>query len=223
MSPIIKKYCSDLNEEKKYFVFPFRYDAMTVKEEKREENDYIKIVVPGMVDNKRRDYDQLFDVLKRHFENNPDTNIRICCLGKIKNKQYEEIIKKINGEREYISFFTKFINDDEYDDHIRKSNFLLSNSRMTEKRYDCTEIYGITKESGTSYLIYAFAKPAIVPRYQILFVDMESQTLRYDNAEGLLDILHRIDRGDITVSVLEDSAKRNKALANALLEYIRKA
>ena len=81
------------------------------------------------------------------------------------------------------------------------------------------EKYGITKESGVSYIIYKFTKPGIVPKWQKVFNDFENQLVNFDSYYDLIQILSSIDDDLYDLRLLHKNAIHNhKKFNNNLIK-----
>lgn len=119
---------------------------------KRED---IWITIPGNIELKRRDYHWIIDVCSK---NKLPNNIKFILLGnasKGDGKTIVERIKKENLEKHFI-WFDSFINQNEFNGYIQKSDFLLPLLHETNSEYIQY------KTSGTFSLSEAFSKPMIL-------------------------------------------------------------
>ena len=217
MGPNIKEYFQVMKNNKPVFFFPF--DQLSLeKTNESVEKETIDIVLPGMISEDRRNYKDILTVLEKYFHDNPESKIRIKFLGRIvseKEKFVAERSDKINkkfGNR--ISYWNEFISDIEFEKEIESSDLILSNVKVFNNLKDRMEIYGITKESGVSFIIYKYAKAAIVPKFQNILFGFESQLIKFECYDDLYDIFKNLDNQEIDLGKLIINAKENRKIFN---------
>ncbi|MDI3527999.1 MAG: hypothetical protein PWR03_2183, partial [Tenuifilum sp.] len=115
----------------------------------------IWITIPGNIELKRRDYHWIIDVCSK---NKLPNNIKFILLGNASKGDGKEIIDRIKNEHIENQFiwFDKFVNQNVFNDYIKKSDYLLP--LLHENRSE----YLIYKTSGTFSLSEAFSKPMIL-------------------------------------------------------------
>ena len=181
---------------KKIFLIPFNFSESD-NNINYKKKDIIRIVIPGLVDSRRRNYIQLLKTIKIFYEKYPNSKIIFDFLGKINKQKEPKIFYEINLINEKfnnkILFYIKFIDDKTFENNIISSDFILSNLKQNIYKQGFKEKYGITKESGVSYIIYKFAKPGIVPNWQKVFNDFENQLVNFDSYSDLIQIFSSID------------------------------
>lgn len=146
-SPIaIKKGIQSINTS----VFPNSDSYIDIT--KRED---IWITIPGNIELKRRDYHWIIDVCTK---NKLPNNIKFILLGNASKADGKEIIDRIKTEHIENQFiwFDKFVNQNVFNDYIKKTDYLLP--LLHENRSE----YLIYKTSGTFSLSEAFSKPMIL-------------------------------------------------------------
>lgn len=223
MGPNLKEYLGAVGVKKPIFVLPF--DKGNINEETSGITNSIKITIPGMIDQSRRDYLGLLNTVSKYYEMNLKSKIKICLLGRIVGTEAQKLEHTINhineqhGDR--IVFWSAFIPDDEFERQLSSSDLLLSNLKVIKSSDDCNEVYGITKETGISYAIAKYAKPAIVPYlHQILF-SLDSQLLKYRNHESLVGIFEELDSGKIDLIALKANALANREYVNGKFDEMK--
>lgn len=217
MGPDVKEYFQSMKNDKPVFFFPFDQSLEKIihKETKKET---INIVLPGMISEDRRNYKDILEVLERYYQNFPNSRIRIKFLGKIfsANENFvAEISENINKKLgEKLSYWDMFIPDNEFEKEIKKADFILSNVHVFNDLDDRLEIYGITKESGVSFIIYKYTKIAIVPRFQNILSGFDSQLIKFDCYDDLYEIFRKIENNEIDLEKFKRNACKNKDIFN---------
>jgi hypothetical protein len=232
MGPNIKEYILANKETRPVFFFPFDFDDKKYEKEK-EDNSFISIVIPGMVDSKRRNYKSLMRILDNYYEKNPNSKIQITFLGKIVTENSEfvaNISNKINmkyGKK--IIYHRNYIPLRDFEKVLIDADYILSNVYVFNKYTDRIEIYGTTKESGISFTIYKYEKVGIVPEAQRILTGFNSQLINYRNYNDLFIILENIENGYFNYKNMKGKARENKIVfnneiqveKNRLLQYIK--
>jgi len=123
----------------------------------------IRIVIPGAVSQSRRDYDSFFEKLKQF--KNKGINYEIIFLGKASGKELEKLKLLLDKISQFIKiqYFEKKIEQDIFDDWMRKADALYCPIQKETEFLSIKEIYGKTKISGNVGDAIKYAKPAIFP------------------------------------------------------------
>lgn len=220
MGPNVREYFRVFKNDKPVFFFPFDQSSEEVinKETKKE---IVDIVLPGMISERRRNYKGVLKILKRYYNDYPNSGIRIKFLGRIlsaKDNFIAEVSDNINKKfGDKISYWDTFIPDNEFENEIKNADFLLSNLNVYNDLGNRVEIYGITKESGISFIIYKYAKIAIVPRSQNILSGFDSQLIKFDCYDDLYKIFRKIENNEIDLEKLRVNANKNKHNFNNLI------
>lgn len=197
---------------KNVFLVPFNFSDLS-RDFNYKKKDYCLIVIPGLVDRRRRNYNKLLDTIEIFFSKYPKSKIIFEFLGKINKNREPKIYSKINSINSRfnnkILFHTKFIDTNTFENNILKSDFILSNLKPYIHKQGFKEKYGLTKESGVSYIIYKYSKPGIVPNWQKVFIDFENQLVNFETYSDLIKIFSSIDNGLYDLTLLNKNAKYN--------------
>ena len=207
---------------KKIFLIPFNFSEFD-NNINYKKKDIIRIVIPGLVDSRRRNYIQLLKTIKIFYAKYPNSKIIFDFLGKINKQKEPKIFYEINLINEKfnnkILFYTNFIEDKTFENNIISSDFILSNLKQNIYKQGFKEKYGITKESGVSYIIYKFTKPGIVPKWQKVFNDFENQLVNFDSYSDLIQIFSSIEDDLYDLRLLHKNAIYNhKKFNNNLIK-----
>jgi len=213
MGPNVKLYLAEFTN-KEVFFFPFDDYSEKNMETIKPNSNKVDIVIPGRVTSDRRNNNGLITFLDHYYSNNPNSLIRIKLLGKFsKSKNNEATRKLINGlNHKYgkkIFFWDNFIPPEEFESELISSDFILSNLNMINNLNDRVEIYGLTKESGISFAIFKYAKPAIIPDTQQILSGFANQFVTYNSFDQLTEIFSRIENGRISIEKLKNNSIEN--------------
>lgn len=237
VAPNVKEYLKILlNNEKKVFFLPFDSPDEKCPNNTRSYlyNDQIKIVVPGMITERRRNYFNLLEVIDSYLIKNKYSKVKFIFLGRIdvkKDKELYRLIKKLeNKYSDKINFWENYINEDDYNNYLMDCDIILSNNKVIANYNDRVELYGLTKEAGVSFLLYKYCKPAIMPNNQLVFNGFDNQIVRYESYSSLFRIFKKIDSQQIDLDLLSENARNNSLEyqkivnieVNNLVTYLKK-
>ena len=79
-------------------------------------------------------------------------------------------------------------------------------------------MYGISKETGISYVLYKYAKPGLVPLFQKILNGFDSQLIKYKSYFDLINIFRQIDNEEYDIRKLKSEAVINMKRFNQLIE-----
>jgi len=185
-------------------------------------DDETWFVVPGTFDNRRRDYEPVFDAYIRMKVKHD--NIKLVILGKYpyNDKLINDIAREAN-----IIFFSKFVPRDEYDFYLRNSDFIICPS--VEKSHTVNvvdELYGKTKSPNVHEAI-KWRKPLMIPGYIPVPTNIEKSVISYagtDHLEQLMEhgINHKQNHKKDADNNYYTTQKVYKRLSNMLFKEIGK-
>lgn len=226
MSPAEVNYLKAFTS-KSVFFFPFDAGIPLANSSVLNEEE-IRITVPGMIDEKRRNYTDLLNVINLHYQERPNSNISFTFLGKINAAKEEKLYKALSElKAEYddrIRFWEAYIPTERFQQELINTDIILSNLKVVNKQKESVEIYGITKESGISYIIYKYGKVAICPNMQVVLSGMDKQIVRFSNYHELLKILNRIDeRSNYLASQQRSILQNREAFTDLIREELENA
>ncbi len=224
MGPNIRDYIKDIGEQRPIFYFPFdQPQTKTTSIDKKKER--IEIVIPGMISQSRRNYIDLLEALELFYCQFPKSIVFFIFLGRVVNKTDDFILKKIDeinsryGKK--IKYFTTFVPLEEFEKSLTSCDFILSNVHVYNNLKDRIEIYGVTKESGVSFTIYKYNKPAIVPESQHILAGFDTQLIKFSKYDELFDIFKRIENGYFDIDKLRKEALINQTRFNEKVTVIK--
>lgn len=170
----------------------------------------IRITIPGIVDNGRRDYVSVLRILdeeKELFKNTYEVEL----LGPLKKTENnKEIIKKIEALNQHgftvISYPEKYIPLEEYDNKLAQADLILGNLNVSISKHST---YGKTKESGTAFAMIRVAKPGLLPSAYQVMDEVKSSTVSFKSYKHLKEILIDLAKDKGRLKVLNEEAKKN--------------
>lgn len=172
--------------EEKITVFPFAiFEGM---EGNASQNTRLRVCVPGVITQARRDYVTLFEEITRKKEQFKD-RITLDLLGFVPEPERSTmvpLIEKVQKAGIEVLYYHDFVFGKQYDDLLNSADILLNNQKV---ELDPTAKYGVTKESGMIFNMLRGAKPGILPvAYQVNDEYLPS-TLFYKDYIHLIEIL----------------------------------
>lgn len=146
-----------------------------------EDTESFKIVIPGAVSQKRRDY---LLVMKELTQLKTEQCIEVVFLGKVEKKVLNRlrVLEKnlIDNPKIKITYFMKKVAQNLFDEKMKHADVLYCPIQATTEFFGIREVYGRTKMSGNIGDAIKFGKKAIFPNtygVEQFFVDDESQSL----------------------------------------------
>jgi hypothetical protein len=158
-------------------------------------NGKIRICIPGIVTDTRRDYSGLFKIIEDIL---PQIKGKLVFdfLGFVDKRELNLLHKMQNLEKKglEILYSEDFVDAMKFDDALDKADILLNNQKVNVSH---TGKYGLTKESGLLFNIVRGAKPAIFPIAYAVDAEFDGAILYYDSDNALKDMLLNLANGHI--------------------------
>lgn len=147
-----------------------------------------RLVVPGSVDNRRRDYQAVFDLLETCRQQQVEVDITL--LGGFHPEYGQELLHKC---RAYAATFNNLrwfeetvVPQPVFDQEMQSAHFVFAPCVIKTIISDgISEIYGISLSSGNIADIIRFAKPAIVPGTLVTGTDIAHVAIRYASVKEI--------------------------------------
>jgi hypothetical protein len=195
--------------EDKIEIIPFSVYNSSLKCESKNDN-VVRICIPGMVSEFRRDYYLVSKVLFDNLEKFKG-KIEIVLLGFVSDKEFGfrivEEFKKLNDSGIKVRYFTNdYIPLDIYDQELANSDIVLGNININIDKYSK---YGKTKETGIPFAMIKAAKPGILPKDYPSLGELESSTLRFSNSNSLVEVLTELISNKSKILELNKEALKN--------------
>src|SRR5690606_13812425 len=155
-----------------------------------------KTVVPGSIDRKRRDYDQVFVLAA--LLNSRNIKAEIVLLGGHHDDYGKEIIQRAakfdQGTCRMKNYEESIVDQDEFDRHMDECHFVFIPSVVhTTICGEIPEVYGITKSSGNIFDVIKHAKPFIVPATLTISESLASSCIKYKGLEEIVALLEEFE------------------------------
>jgi len=227
ISTNLKNYLISSRSDVRTFVIPFsgRLSPNQLKSELDE--SVIKIVVPGSVENSRRNYKDLLLSFLKYLRLGKDPKIQLVLLGQLKVPKTDQVYQMISEVKSKytnnLMTWNDFVPISEYENHMIEADYLLSNVNLVSNKTSLFEVYGLSKETGVSFAAYKYQKPGIFPIEQRVSPELESQLIRYSGYHELVDVFLRIDAGEYDYLKLKSKAQENSKVYDVTCDIERDA
>lgn len=170
-------------------VFPFAiYEGLS---DFSQSNQLLRICVPGVITQAKRDYLSLFEALQQNSATLSD-RIELHLLGYVTDREQQEMNAAISQTIDSgykIHYHDTFVYGEEFDRAIANCDLLLNNQFISK---NSTEVYGKTKESGMIFNMLRAAKPGLLPREYNVSSEFNNCTLFFDSYPHLIEIIFDI-------------------------------
>ena len=209
----IKDYVEKKTDyDKEIYTLPFcLYEG---EKSKNEKNKRLQIVVPGQIEEHRRDYEILmdaFETILKKYNKKIDIYLLGYPVGIYGNKIINKCIK-LKEQGYNIHFYTDFVPENEYEEIMKKSDILVLSIRIKTRGMGLiTEYYGITKGSAAVFEGIQYGKPMIVPKNFNLVKQLESSTLRFLDSNNLGEVLSDLIENKEKIYDLKEKAYKNSS------------
>jgi hypothetical protein len=201
----VKRFLAKFVPAQKITVFPFAiYEHMT---DNSSNNTKLRICVPGIVSNIRRDYDSLFNALLLNVENLKG-KIIVDLLGYIPEEELHhlETIKTLQNQGIDMVYYLEFVFGKKYDRPLSQADIILGNLRVEK---NSSQKYGQTKESGTVYNMVRGAKPGLLPENYPFDEEFRSSSILFKDYNHLAKIILQLANDPAKIASLKQQAKIN--------------
>ncbi|MBO9201673.1 MULTISPECIES: glycosyltransferase family protein [Niastella] len=173
----------------------------------------IHLVVSGTLDKKRRDYKQVFELLKAAEAS--QLPLHITLLGGHSDEYGKAIIQQAAAFKTTYTriryYDEKVVHQDEFDKQLNAAHFIFIPSVInTAICFSIPETYGLTKSSGNMFDVIKHARPFISPQSLRISTTLESSCFRYTSIGHLLQFLQ-----DCMQNKESYQAWQQRALANS--------
>jgi hypothetical protein len=170
-------------------VFPFAiYEGMT---DSSQANQVLRICIPGVITQTKRDYLGVFQALKQNASTLGD-RLDVYLLGYITNREKKDMgaaISDLKASGYKVYYHDDFVYGEEFDRAIASCDLLLNNQFIKK---NSTEVYGKTKESGMIFNMLRAAKPGLLPREYSVSPEFNDCTLFFDSYPQLIELIQKV-------------------------------
>jgi len=158
-----------------------------------QDNEIIRVVIPGSVDIRRRNYWQVFDLLKLAKQRGIPVSITL--LGSLKEKNNTKLFSSIRqwmqSNHDLHIYEVPVVNQKEYDRVMNDCHFIWIPLQPTAVVTDGTiEEYGTSICSGNMGDIIRYARPFLAPSFLQMDPALAESCLRYKTID---DIIARLE------------------------------
>lgn len=147
-------------------------------------NSAIKICIPGIIDERKKDYLPIIDSIKllQYKINNP---FEIILLGKPEGNYGKWVLSEFNNLQSpkiKITFYNEFVSQEIYDFQMSNSDILITPLLKKTIFRIYKEEYGKTKASGSIGEMVKYGVPNLIPDYIYFDDEMSKLVDRYSNS-----------------------------------------
>jgi hypothetical protein len=147
----------NVTESRSIFVMPFSLKKSNHKAHKNVNSKNLTVAYPGSINIKRKSYDKFLHLA----QDNPKDRFILLGSPDVSDDKNESVIKKAKAMTNVVAF-EKYLSINCFNEYLRNTDILFSEINLNYKISDMSEIYGITKDSGISYLMAEFMIPALL-------------------------------------------------------------
>jgi hypothetical protein len=203
MSTRLKNNLNAYVHEDKILLFPTLINEGVVHNQ-TDNKGKIRICIPGMITDVRRDYTGLFKILNDIMPQIKG-KLMIDLLGKVDKYEMHlaDKIKQLQEQGLDITSSLEFIDAKTFDETLAQCDILLNNQIMNPSY---TGQYGTTKESGMVFNIVRGSKPAIFPSAYGVDTDFENAILFYKSDDALKTLLLHLSDKSIDIEPYKQKA-----------------
>lgn len=192
-TPSVKYLESKLPKNKKVHCVPNAvFDEQLSRQTQPPVTECIHIVIPGTVEKRRRNYDQVFDLMIKLTESK--IPFAVTLLGKLYQDYGQEIMakaKKWNAQYDNVRYYENDeVNQLEFDRVISTATLLFLPLEIeTIVDDDIVEICGTSSTSGNITEVIRHSKPFIIPKLMAIDPVLEKACFRYNNPEEIVSFI----------------------------------
>jgi hypothetical protein len=167
-----------------------------------------KLVVPGVIDARRRDYDLVIQLAEKLH--NAGSKICITLLGGVHPLFGKSVFDKLEKKKfPNVKYFSEAVVDQpEFDKEMDEADFVLLPSTIHNTILDdIPEVYGQSMSSGNLFDIIKHAKPFIAPLKLKVDPFLEGSCLRYESLSEIIEILVALNESPDVFASLQSKAE----------------
>lgn len=204
MKKFIEESCFN---KKEIYVLPFslRKDNTGLNNKKYKK---FTTVYPASINNERRRY---YSFMKLALSN---PNDKFIVLGETKKNHVD--IKIFNELKKVpnIQIYNKYLDINEFNHVIKRSHLLFSDIKINYSSSLTTEIYGLSKDSGISYIMNEFNLPCMLNSDFSNFSELKSGSLYFANIKQMLRLYDKVRQNEnYRLSLMKQLKKDSEVLS----------
>jgi hypothetical protein len=215
----VRDYLAGRGVRQNILYVPFDFPSRIPENVPRSAFERLRVAVPGTV-SARRDYDAMLDSFRTERSRG---RAELVLLGAPSGEYGARILRRcadMRSEGYAIRWFERFLSTDGFEREIARTDILLSAFDISYRTIDGQiEIYGMTKETGISFLAYTHALPVILPAAYHPPAEIASQVIPCHDTRDLAEIIGRLAENPAALEPYRERARTNTR--SALLEPIR--
>lgn len=182
----------------------------------------IRIAIPGSVDGRRRNYEQVFELLQQLAKRNIPAIMTF--LGRLYDEYGKQILSQCrqwSSKEQILKWYeTGTIDQAEFERVLNEAHFIFTPSVIDTVISDgIEEKYGTSISSGNVSDVIRHARPFIIPRRLPMDALLEKSCVRYDKVEEIASLLGSVYRNADTYSKLAGMALESSR--NYTIEKVR--
>jgi hypothetical protein len=197
------------------------FEGRPAYKSRQEQRDAINLVVPGVVDERRRDYDLVLQLVRK--VEGAGMKIKITLLGGIHplfGKSIHEKLRNLDARGVLTYYETDVVDQPEFDKVMDEADLVLLPSTVENTILDdIQEVYGLSMSSGNLFDIIKHAKPFIAPLRLRVDPYLEGSCLRYESVDEIIDVLSALSNSPEVFANLKSKARA--ASENYTIEAVR--
>jgi hypothetical protein len=172
----------------------------------------VKLAIPGTIDAKRRNYNEVIELLQLAEKNN--YALEIYLAGAYNNDygyEIEKAIKKLDLKKCLVTFYSpNGLPQNDFEECLENAHFIYMPCVVhTSICPGIQEVYGATKSSGNISDAIQFAKPFIAPAALKISGSLQSGGFKYNSTADILSFLSSILQNPALYSQLCSTAVNN--------------
>jgi hypothetical protein len=216
LSHALQNKLNNLNINIASEVIPFSVFNASLATENTPSNKQLRICIPGILSQYRRNYLAFFDLLEKQLAEYKTLFVLDLLGGVQSENQFDNpalLLGRVDSlKRRGFSIIihdVQFIPPVEYDLELSKADIIVGNMNVALNKFSS---YGMTKETGIPFAMIRAAKPGILPEAYQFPDEIKTSTLVYKDLKNLGEILsdlissrHKIE--DLKKKALENSKK----------------
>ncbi len=182
--------------------------------------DHINVVIPGTVDERRRDYLTFFEILQKNQNNfDPSKKITFHLLGHYgqKNKPLDKLISNFEAVSYInIKFHKDYVSEAYYSESMKNASIIFGNLNKKSQ-------YGKLKETGVFFNMIRYSLPGILPE-SLKTEEFKHSCAYFSSYEQVIKLLLSWQKNTDELNILREQAKIDAAQYapenfDSILEY----
>ncbi|MBN2406670.1 MAG: hypothetical protein JXJ19_03135 [Elusimicrobia bacterium] len=178
----------------------------------------IKFVVPGMIQDIRRDYLLVLRVFEKYLSEYKN-EVELCLLGRPVGEYGEKVVsfcEELKSRGYSITYYSAYLSPGQFDEAFRRADVIISPMHMYCGARGKREIYSYSGPAGLVSDTIKYGKPAIVPGWYNIQDEFITSYLSYEDEKGLADVLKSLVIDRQRLENLKKEAVNNSRISYSL-------